>query len=51
LHEPGAALTGNYLKVEMASLREANVMVDLAIGGVTRDGLQEAATVSVQVRN
>jgi threonylcarbamoyladenosine tRNA methylthiotransferase MtaB len=41
LHEPGAALTGNYLKVELASVREANLMVDLAIGGVTRDGVRE----------
>src|SRR5208283_1643148 len=42
LHEPGTALTGNYLKVELAALREANVVADLAIGGVTKDGLQEA---------
>jgi tRNA A37 methylthiotransferase MiaB len=42
LHEPGAALTGNYLKVELATVREANAMVELAIGGVTREGLQEA---------
>ena len=41
LHEPGAALTGNYLKVEMATVREANAMVELAIGGVTHEGLQE----------
>ncbi|MGB7760413.1 MAG: tRNA (N(6)-L-threonylcarbamoyladenosine(37)-C(2))-methylthiotransferase MtaB [Bryobacteraceae bacterium] len=42
LHEPGAALTGNYLKVQLASLREANLMADLQIGGLTRDGLREA---------
>jgi threonylcarbamoyladenosine tRNA methylthiotransferase MtaB len=42
LHEPGAALTGNYLKVELATVREANAMVELVIGGVTREGLQEA---------
>ena len=42
LHEPGAALTGNYLKVQLASLWEANLMADLQIGGLTRDGLREA---------
>ncbi len=42
LHEPGTALTGNFLKVELASLRDANAMVGLRIGGVTKDGLQEA---------
>jgi threonylcarbamoyladenosine tRNA methylthiotransferase MtaB len=42
LHEPGAALTGNYLKVQLASLRGANLMADLQIGGLTRDGLREA---------
>ena len=42
LHEPGAALTGNYLKVTLAREREANAIVDLRIGGVTRLGLQES---------
>ena len=42
LHEPGAALTGNYLKVQLTSLLDANVMADLRIGGLTRDGLREA---------
>jgi threonylcarbamoyladenosine tRNA methylthiotransferase MtaB len=46
LHEPGAALTGNYLKVQLASLREANRMADLQIGGLTRDGLREAGSIS-----
>ena len=43
LHEPGAALTGNYLKVELASLREANHMVDVRIGGITCNGLLESS--------
>ena len=43
LHEPGAALTENYLKVELAQPREANAIVDLRIGGLTRLGLSEAA--------
>jgi len=42
LHEPGMALTGNYLKVRMASSCEPNRMVDLRIGGLTLDGLREA---------
>ena len=46
LHEPGAALTGNYLKVQLAALREANRMVDLQIGGLTKDGLLERSPYS-----
>jgi threonylcarbamoyladenosine tRNA methylthiotransferase MtaB len=42
LHEPGTALTGNYLKVQLAVLRDANLIVELQIGGLTRDGLREA---------
>ena len=41
LNEPGSALTGNYLKVELASPREPNRIVDLRIGGITCDGLRE----------
>ncbi len=43
LHENGAALTGNYLKVELARSREPNAIVDLEIGGVTASGLREAS--------
>jgi len=43
LHEPGAALTGNYLKVELASVRKPNFIVDVRIGGITCDGLLESA--------
>jgi len=46
LHEPGAALTGNFLKVQLASLRSPNLMADLRIGGLTRDGLREAEPIS-----
>jgi threonylcarbamoyladenosine tRNA methylthiotransferase MtaB len=42
LHEPGTALTGNYLKVRLAAPREPNRIVDLVIGDVTEDGLLEA---------
>jgi threonylcarbamoyladenosine tRNA methylthiotransferase MtaB len=41
LHEPGIAITGNYLKVELASTREPNALVDLRIGGLTSAGLFE----------
>ncbi len=34
LHETGTALSENYLKVELASPREPNLLVDLRIGGV-----------------
>ena len=43
LHEPGAALTENYLKVELSRNREANAIVDLRIGGLTSRGLRESA--------
>jgi len=42
LHEPGTALTGNYLKVALAAPRTANEIVNLVIGGITEDGLAEA---------
>jgi threonylcarbamoyladenosine tRNA methylthiotransferase MtaB len=42
LHESRAALTGNYLKVELAACRPGNSIVDLRIGGVTPTGVSEA---------
>jgi threonylcarbamoyladenosine tRNA methylthiotransferase MtaB len=42
LHETGTALSGNYLKIELAAPREANLLVDLRIGGVSAAGLREA---------
>ena len=44
LHDDGIALTGNYLKVELAAPRQANRLVELKIGGVTAGGLSEART-------
>ena len=41
LHEPGVALTENYLKVELVGAREPNLLVDLQIGGLTESGLRE----------
>jgi len=41
LHEPGAALSDNYLKVKLAHDREPNLIVELEIGGVTEGGLHE----------
>jgi threonylcarbamoyladenosine tRNA methylthiotransferase MtaB len=43
LHETGTALSGNYLKVELGSPRDANLMVDLRIGAVSAAGLVESA--------
>ncbi len=43
LHEAGAALTANYLKVEMARCRETNRLVELEIGEVTAVGLKEGS--------
>ena len=41
LHETGTALSGNYLKVELAAPRAANLLLDLRIGGVSGGGLRE----------
>lgn len=41
------ALSGNYLKIELASKREANRIVDVCIGGLTADGLSEAGALRV----
>jgi threonylcarbamoyladenosine tRNA methylthiotransferase MtaB len=43
LHETATALSENYLKVELASPREPNSLVDLRIAAVTAGGLREAA--------
>jgi len=37
-----AALSGNYLKVELAARREPNRLLEVAIGGLTAAGLAEA---------
>jgi tRNA A37 methylthiotransferase MiaB len=43
LSEPGAALSGNYLKVQLARAAEANRLMDVEIAGVTEGGLREGA--------
>jgi len=47
LNEPGTALSGNYLKVELARSVEPNRLVDVEIGGVTQSGLREAGSLVV----
>lgn len=42
-----AALSGNYLKIRLATPREANQIMDLRIGGLTQDGLSEAGFLPV----
>jgi threonylcarbamoyladenosine tRNA methylthiotransferase MtaB len=42
LHETGTALSGNYLKVELAQPREPNALVNLRIGAITNSGLRES---------
>jgi hypothetical protein len=58
LHEAGAALSGNYLKVELARACEPNRLIDVEIGGVTEGGVREAGpelqgrlTIGLQVGN
>ncbi len=41
LHESRTALSGNYLKIGLASCREPNMIVDVRIGGATETGLRE----------
>jgi threonylcarbamoyladenosine tRNA methylthiotransferase MtaB len=43
LHEPGWALSENYLKVELARPMVANRIVEVEIGEVTEAGVREAA--------
>jgi threonylcarbamoyladenosine tRNA methylthiotransferase MtaB len=43
----GKALTGNYLVVELARPRPANELIEVRIGGLTRDGLAEAGALTV----
>lgn len=43
----GMALTENYLKVEMSAPREPNRLVELNVGGITSNGLREAALLPV----
>ncbi len=42
-----AALSGNYLKIALASKQQANRIVDVRIGGLTADGLSEAGALQV----
>jgi hypothetical protein len=42
LHEPGVALSENYLKIRLAGDRGPNRLVDVSIGGLWPDGLREA---------
>jgi threonylcarbamoyladenosine tRNA methylthiotransferase MtaB len=44
LHEPGIALSDNYLKVELAQAREPNRIVEVEIAGVTEGGVREACS-------
>jgi threonylcarbamoyladenosine tRNA methylthiotransferase MtaB len=48
LHEPGMALTSNYLKVKLARSREPNRIADIEIGGVTSEGLCEKGFLILQ---
>jgi threonylcarbamoyladenosine tRNA methylthiotransferase MtaB len=41
LEQPGMALTSNFLKIEMASERRPNQLIDLAIGSISETGLRE----------
>jgi hypothetical protein len=41
LAETGIALSDNYLKVELATAREPNALIDVRIAGVTKGGLRE----------
>jgi threonylcarbamoyladenosine tRNA methylthiotransferase MtaB len=47
LHEPLTALTENYLKVKLSAPRAPNVIVDIQIGGLTAEGLQESTALPV----
>ena len=47
IEDGGTALSNNYLKISLAVGREPNQIVDVRVGGLTRDGLSEAGVLSV----
>ena len=48
LHEPGTALSSNFLKVQLARPAQSNRLIDVRIGGLTGSGIrEEAALVTV----
>ena len=47
LDDGPVALTGNYLKVELASPREPNLLIDVNIGSIGNGALREHAPLSV----
>jgi threonylcarbamoyladenosine tRNA methylthiotransferase MtaB len=47
LNEPGTALSGNYLKVQLANPAEPNRLISVGIGGVTENGVREADCLTV----
>jgi threonylcarbamoyladenosine tRNA methylthiotransferase MtaB len=47
LEEPGMALSDNYIKVELASRRPPNQLIDVEIGAATPAGLREAALLTI----
>ena len=50
LDEPCAALSDNYLKVQLARQGEANRLIDIRISGVSENGLTEASASLVEIR-
>jgi hypothetical protein len=41
LEQPGFALTTNFLKIEMAQIREPNRLLDLRLAGLSDVGMRE----------
>jgi threonylcarbamoyladenosine tRNA methylthiotransferase MtaB len=48
LHDSPAALSSNYLRIQLAEPRPANALVEIPIGAVTADALAEAVPVPAQ---
>jgi threonylcarbamoyladenosine tRNA methylthiotransferase MtaB len=47
LEEPRAALSDNYLKVELAAMHPPNELIEVEIDGLTATGLRQAALLPV----
>jgi threonylcarbamoyladenosine tRNA methylthiotransferase MtaB len=47
LEQRGLALTTNFLKVELAQVREPNQLLDINIGGISAAGLRERTALTV----
>jgi tRNA A37 methylthiotransferase MiaB len=47
LQQPFISISSNYLKVELARECEPNLLMNIQVGGLTRDGLREVTPFAI----